>query len=87
MGRAAILAGQRGFLGRPEIKASLAATGIDWMGVGDDGYWRPDVRTQFVTDDGAVILRVTQGSSSRPTASRRPPKPMSQPSGPISTCG
>jgi Protein of unknown function (DUF3237) len=40
----------------PEIKASLAATGIDWMGVGDDGYWRPDVRTQFVTDDGAVIL-------------------------------
>jgi len=25
----------------PRIDARLAATGIDWMGVSDDGYWRP----------------------------------------------
>jgi hypothetical protein len=40
----------------PDIKAQLAATGIDWMGVGDDGFWRPDLRAQFLTDDGAVVL-------------------------------
>jgi hypothetical protein len=40
----------------PRIRATLAATGLDWMAVSVDGYWRPDVRAQFVTDDGAVIL-------------------------------
>lgn len=30
--------------------------GGDWMSVGPDGFWRPDVRVQLVTDDGAVIL-------------------------------
>jgi uncharacterized protein DUF3237 len=40
----------------PGIKAGLAATGVDWMGVTDDGFWRPDVRAQFLTDDGAVVL-------------------------------
>jgi hypothetical protein len=43
-------------LNGPEINARLAATGVDWMGVGDDGYWRPDVRAQFLTDDDAVVL-------------------------------
>lgn len=44
----------------PRIVADLHATGDDWMGVGDDGYWRPDVRAAFVTDDGAsVLLRYT----------------------------
>jgi hypothetical protein len=38
------------------IDAKLAATGIDWMGVGDDGFWRPNVKAQFVTEDGAVIF-------------------------------
>lgn len=38
------------------IKAELAGTGTDWMLVGDDGFWRPNVRLQFLTDDGAVIL-------------------------------
>ena len=38
------------------IRAELAATGIDWMRVGADGFWRPDVRAQFITDDGAVLL-------------------------------
>jgi hypothetical protein len=40
----------------PDIKASLAATGVDWMAVSSDGFWRPDVRAQFLTDDGAVVL-------------------------------
>jgi len=40
----------------PGIKADLAATGMDWMGVSADGFWRPDVRAQLVTDDGAVVL-------------------------------
>jgi hypothetical protein len=37
------------------------ATGIDWMGVGADGLWRPDVRVQFLTDDGAVVLMAYTG--------------------------
>ena len=27
----------------------------------DDGFWRPDVRSQFVTNDGAVILMAYTG--------------------------
>ena len=42
--------------GCPQISAALATTGMDWMGVSDDGFWRPDVRAQFFTDDGAVVL-------------------------------
>jgi hypothetical protein len=38
------------------IRAKLAATGMDWMRVGPDGFWRPDVRAQFMTSDGAVVL-------------------------------
>jgi|SRR3954469_11179158 hypothetical protein len=38
------------------IKAKLAATGGDWMMMSPDGYWRPNVRAQFITEDGAVIL-------------------------------
>jgi Protein of unknown function (DUF3237) len=40
----------------PRIHATLAATGIDWMGVGADGFWRPNVHAQFLTDDGQVVL-------------------------------
>ncbi|HEY6740745.1 MAG TPA: DUF3237 domain-containing protein [Lapillicoccus sp.] len=40
----------------PRIRASLAGTGVDWMGVGSDGFWRPDVRAQFRTDDGEIVL-------------------------------
>lgn len=40
----------------PNIKAKLAAPGSDWMRVSDDGFWRPDVRAPFVTDDGETIL-------------------------------
>jgi len=39
----------------PGIRATLAAPGSDWMLVGDDGYWRPDVRVVFRTDDDARI--------------------------------
>lgn len=38
------------------IDARLAATGGDWMLMSDDGFWRPDVRMQFLTSDGAVVL-------------------------------
>lgn len=40
----------------PNIKAKLAAPGSDWMWVSDDGFWRPDVRAPFTTDDGETIL-------------------------------
>src|SRR6266446_9805628 len=40
----------------PRIKARLAATGLDWMQVSEDGFWRPNVRAQFLTHDGAVVL-------------------------------
>lgn len=40
----------------PKIKARLAAPGSDWMWVSDDGFWRPNVRAPFSTDDGETIL-------------------------------
>jgi hypothetical protein len=38
------------------ISANIAMPGGDWMLVSDDGFWRPDVRVQLKTDDGATIL-------------------------------
>jgi hypothetical protein len=38
------------------IRASLAATGSDYMRMTGDGYYRPHVRLQVVTDDGAPVL-------------------------------
>ena len=38
------------------IHARLASTGIDWMSMGPDGLYRPDVRAAVVTDDDAVVL-------------------------------
>jgi hypothetical protein len=40
----------------PKINATLAAPGSDWMNVSNDGFWRPDVRLPFVTDDGETVL-------------------------------
>jgi hypothetical protein len=40
----------------PRLKASLAAPGSDWMHVGEDGFWRPDVHMPLATDDGETIL-------------------------------
>jgi hypothetical protein len=37
------------------ISATLAGPGSDWMRVSDDGFWRPDVRVAFLTDDGAAM--------------------------------
>lgn len=38
------------------ISARLLASGSDWMEMSPDGFWRPDVRAQFITDDDAVVL-------------------------------
>ena len=38
------------------IRARIAKPGGDWMQVGLDGHWRPDVRVALVTDDGETIL-------------------------------
>lgn len=38
------------------IKARSAMPGIDWFAPGADGFGRPDVRLQFLTDDNAIIL-------------------------------
>jgi hypothetical protein len=38
------------------IRAKLAAPGSDWMWASDDGFWRPDVRAPFLTDDGETVL-------------------------------
>jgi hypothetical protein len=45
-----------GTLEGPRIRAKVGMPGGDWMGVSPDGFWRPDVRLQFVTDDGALVL-------------------------------
>jgi hypothetical protein len=38
------------------IRARTEMPGGDWYTAGPDGYGRPDVRLQFVTEDGAAIL-------------------------------
>ena len=45
-----------GTLEGPRIKARIAMPGGDWYRPGADGFGRPDVRVQFITDDDAVIL-------------------------------
>jgi Protein of unknown function (DUF3237) len=40
----------------PRIRAELRGTGGDWMQMGEDGFWRPDVRMQFRTADDAIVL-------------------------------
>jgi hypothetical protein len=43
-------------LAGPRITASLAMPGTDWIRVDAQGIRRQDQRTQFVTDDGTLIL-------------------------------
>jgi hypothetical protein len=38
------------------ISAKLLGSGSDWMEMSRDGFWRPNVRAQFITDDGQVVL-------------------------------
>jgi hypothetical protein len=45
-----------GTLKGERINARIAMPGGDWMFRSPDGFWRPDVRVQLVTDDGAIIL-------------------------------
>jgi hypothetical protein len=45
-----------GTLDGPRLKARIAMPGGDWFRPGADGFGRPDVRVQFLTDDDAVIL-------------------------------
>ena len=45
-----------GTLTGARINANIAMPGSDWMSVGPDGFWRPNVRVPFITDDDAVIL-------------------------------
>ena len=45
-----------GTLAGPGLTASIAMPGGDWYSASPDGYGRPDVRVQLVTDDGALIL-------------------------------
>ena len=43
-------------LAGPRIRASLVMPGTDWIRVDAQGIRRQDQRTQFVTDDGTLIL-------------------------------
>jgi len=40
----------------PRISARLAAPGMDWIRLDDNGNRRQDQRTQFLTEDGVPIL-------------------------------
>jgi len=50
------------------VNARIAMPGGDWHIIGTDDFGRPDVRVQFVTDDGAVILLHYTGLVERSTA-------------------
>src|SRR5438874_806738 len=54
--RAPLLGDERRGREGPRIKARIAMPGGDWYRPGADGFGRPDVRVQFITDDDAVIL-------------------------------
>src|SRR5262245_58406093 len=45
-----------GTLKGDRINARIAMPGGDWMRRSDDGFWRPDVRMQLITDDNAIVL-------------------------------
>lgn len=45
-----------GLLSGPRISARVAMPGGDWLHVGGDGYWRPNVRMQLRSHDDALIL-------------------------------
>lgn len=45
-----------GIITGDRINAKIASPGGDWMNLPTDGYSRPDVRVQLITDDGEFIL-------------------------------
>ena len=59
-----------GTLKGERINARIAMPGGDWMSVSADRFSRPDVRVQFLTDDGAVILLHYTGLVERTVAFR-----------------
>lgn len=50
------------------ISARLHGAGDDWMEMGPDGFWRPNVRAQFTTDDGQLVLMHYTGLVEQTTA-------------------
>lgn len=50
-----------GELSGARIHAKIAMPGGDWYRSGADGFGRPDVRVQLVTDDGQVIMLAYTG--------------------------
>ena len=56
-----------GTLTGKRIQAKIAMPGGDWHRVSTDRFGRPDVRAQFVTDDGVVILLKYVGLVERST--------------------
>jgi hypothetical protein len=46
----------RGSMSGSGVNATLAMPGGDWFLASDDGFGRPDVRVQLITDDGELIL-------------------------------
>jgi hypothetical protein len=60
-----------GTLTGKRINAKIAMPGGDWMLVSADRFGRPDVRVQFITDDGAVILLHYTGLVERTVAFRK----------------
>jgi hypothetical protein len=50
-----------GKLEGPRIRGRVLPGGGDWLLIGTDGWGRLDVRTQFETDDGAVVFAQIRG--------------------------
>ena len=43
-------------LAGPHLRAKQVMDGSDWMLVSEDGFWRPDVRMAFLTEDEKTVL-------------------------------
>ena len=50
-----------GFVEGDRVSGKLIGTGADWLLVGADGFGLMDVRTQFQTDDGAIVYMYYHG--------------------------
>jgi hypothetical protein len=53
------------------INAGIVMPGGDWMWRSPDGFWRPDVRVQLVTDDDVVVLLHYRGLVQQTEAFKR----------------
>lgn len=72
--RAGVIEGER-------LRGRLVGGGGDWLLAGDDGYWRPDVRAQIETDDGAFVYLSYGGlveQSAAFVAAAREDRPMAE---------